>query len=300
MRSPNDCDVHPTEPCPSCGATTYELGLLAARDEIRRATRSGEGLRPLIYSGDFAELEALIDAYRTGALRGLDFARLVEIVSIWAGAIRQWEDDGTYYRTAHPPAVIQDTREQKPWTPMVLRITPTGPKMVPCPISVQGLDAGDYALFDTTGLPPGCKAPLVIERKSAADLYGTMLTGRERFLSMWSEACRLFERRFLIIESTLEGFEKYRWQRCLKRESEKDGLNAEKLFDQQKKGIHNGLLAIMLDFGVQVIWCDGVEEAERMGSYLMDRVARQLTDPKEKKKARERGVHRSAPWIGEP
>ena len=292
------------EPCPSCGASVADLNLLAARDALIKAnTTKGncdpEGFRPLIQDGSVDELRALLAAYDTGAMRGLEFARTIEIVRRWIPAIEAWTDNALYYKTAPPPAVIEDTSEQKPWRPLVLRIGPTGPHYVECPISRESLDACDYAVFDLTGLPPGCKWPIGIERKSAADLYGTMLTGRERFLSMWSEACKLFERRFLIIESTLEDFEKYRWQRCLKRESEKYGLNAERIFDQQKKGIHNGLLAIMLDFGVQVIWCDGVEEAERTVGYLMDRASRQLTDPKEKQKARERGVHRSAPWIGE-
>jgi ERCC4-type nuclease len=292
--------MNPLEPCPSCGASVADLGLLAARDALIKANLSNDGFRPLIQDGSVDELRALIAAYDTGAMRGLEFARLVEIMRRWIPAIESWTDNALYYKMAPPPAVIEDTSEQKPWRPLVLRIGATGPHYVECPIKRESLDACDYALFDLTGLPHGCKWPIGIERKSAADLYGTMLTGRERFLSMWSEACKLFERRFLIIESTLQDFEKYRWERCLRRESEKDGPNAEKLFDQQKRGIHNGLLAIVLDFGVQVIWCDGVEQAEKTCGYLLDRVARQLTDPKEKQKARERGVHRSAPWIGEP
>ena len=292
------------EPCPSCGASVADLGLLAARDALikantTKANADPEGFKPLIQDGGVSELRALIEAYDIGAMRGLEFARLVEIMRRWIPAIEAWTDNALYYKTAPPPAVIEDTSEQKPWRPLVLRVGPTGPHYVECPISRESLDACDYALFDLTGLPPGCKWPIGIERKSAADLYGTMLTGRERFLSMWSEACKLFERRFLIIESTLEDFEAYRWERCLRRADEKDGPNAEKLFETQGRAIHNGLLAIMSDSDVHVIWCDGVRDAEQKAGYLFDRVARQLTDPKEKKKARERGVHRSAPWIGE-
>jgi len=294
-----------TEPCPSCGASLADLGLLAARDALikantTKANADPEGFKALIQDGSVDELRGLIEAYDIGAMRGLEFARLVEIMRRWIPAIESWTDNALYYKTEPPPAVIEDTSEQKPWRPLVLRIGPAGPHYVQCPIKRESLDACDYALFDLTGLPPGCKWPIAIERKSAADLYGTMLTGRERFLSMWSEACRLFERRFLIIEASLESFEKYRWERCLRRADEKEGLNPEKLFETQGRAIHNGLLAIRLDYAVEVIYCDGVEEAEKTCGYLFDRVARQLTDPKEKQKARERGVHRSAPWIGEP
>ena len=90
------------EPCHSCGASVADLGLLAARDALIKANTTKadadpEGFKPLIQDGSVDELRGLIVGYDIGAMRGLEFARLVEVMRRWIPAIEDAADgSGTY------------------------------------------------------------------------------------------------------------------------------------------------------------------------------------------------------------
>lgn len=71
-----------------------------------------------------------------------------------------------------PFSIIIDTREQAPWrfTGMVK----SGKQVIQPVITDKGLKSGDYAI-------DGHQDDFAIERKSKADLYGSCISGRDRF-----------------------------------------------------------------------------------------------------------------------
>lgn len=86
--------------------------------------------------------------------------------------------------------IIIDSREQYPYT--FQNIKPEPPKTI-----VKGLPTGDYSI-------DGLQEKICIERKSLADLFGSVGTGRQRFereMQRMSE----FDYAALIIESPLAG-----------------------------------------------------------------------------------------------
>jgi ERCC4-type nuclease len=71
--------------------------------------------------------------------------------------------------------IIQDTREQTPWTFRGYKCdAPYQDRDLVVPVKVAGLKTGDYSL-------EGFENKICIERKSLADLYSTLGSGRERF-----------------------------------------------------------------------------------------------------------------------
>lgn len=94
---------------------------------------------------------------------------------------------GVREMTASPPPegfprIIIDTREQKPYR-------------CPLPHIFATLETGDYSL-------EGYESRVVVERKSKADLYGSLGQGRERF-EREAERMARFEFAALVIESDL-------------------------------------------------------------------------------------------------
>jgi ERCC4-type nuclease len=79
--------------------------------------------------------------------------------------------------------IIVDTREQRPFTFREIK-TPA----VPFTVTTGTLDTGDYSVETDLLATPGDK--IVVERKSLADLYGSLSAGRVRFAR---EAERLAE-----------------------------------------------------------------------------------------------------------
>lgn len=73
------------------------------------------------------------------------------------------------------PAIIVDTREQRPYTFANIEADKRdGGGIVPVAVRVGTLASGDYSL-------DGFEDRIAVERKSLADLYGTLGKGRERF-----------------------------------------------------------------------------------------------------------------------
>lgn len=81
--------------------------------------------------------------------------------------------------TIAPFTVIIDTREQAPFSFAGLLAASRAHRHVPLivPTVRQGLPTGDYSLVGHESAPGG----IVVERKSAADLFGSLSWGRERF-----------------------------------------------------------------------------------------------------------------------
>lgn len=95
------------------------------------------------------------------------------------------------------PTLVQDSREQRPLVFDNLPIR--GAKSLP--VVVHKLNEGDYSVV-------GLEKILFIERKSIADLYGTIFKGRERFERELVRACN-HQYKYLIIESTPTAFAHY-------------------------------------------------------------------------------------------
>ena len=85
--------------------------------------------------------------------------------------------------------IIIDTREQRPYT--FQQIKPQ-PKVV-----TKGLKTGDYSL-------DGLQNKICIERKSLADLFGSVGSGRKRFEREMQRMSK-FDYAALVIESSLAG-----------------------------------------------------------------------------------------------
>lgn len=72
--------------------------------------------------------------------------------------------------------MLIDTREQTPWTFESITIgVGCGKKDLQLSINTKKLDCGDYSI-------EGMEDRVAIERKSMADLYGTLSRGRSRFI----------------------------------------------------------------------------------------------------------------------
>jgi DNA excision repair protein ERCC-4 len=76
---------------------------------------------------------------------------------------------------AFPGVVLVDTREQLPYLFDAIRADKReGGGVLAVPTRVEGLPSGDYSL-------DGFADRVAVERKSPADLFGTLGKGRERF-----------------------------------------------------------------------------------------------------------------------
>lgn len=97
------------------------------------------------------------------------------------------------------PCIVIDTREQRPLCFDNLHIR--GFKCIAT--ERRKLDEGDYSVA-------GLEDKVFIERKSVADLYGTLFQGRERFeRELERVATKDYKYRYLVIESTPFGFAQY-------------------------------------------------------------------------------------------
>ena len=97
-------------------------------------------------------------------------------------------------RPPTPLVILQDTREQTPWRfPPTVRVAG---RVTPVEVRVATLQSGDYSVLGFAG-------SVVVERKSVADMAGTIAGGRERFDR---EIARLARFRFarIVVEGTLD------------------------------------------------------------------------------------------------
>lgn len=108
-----------------------------------------------------------------------------------------------------PFAVLVDTREQAPWRfdEFTTDRSKSGEAIRPLwiPVRWQGLPTGDYSLETPEGKSLADK--IVVERKSLADLYGTLGAGRERFAAEHERMAEIVAGggyACVVIEATLE------------------------------------------------------------------------------------------------
>lgn len=132
-----------------------------------------------------------------------------------------------------PYVVVVDTREQLPWEFEVPTVRGT-------------LKTGDYSV-------QGLEHSVAIERKSLADLVGSLTAGRERFLR---ECDRLMTYRFKAI--VVEGSTEQVWGQAYRSSVSPQSIIA-------------STLAITVDRGVPVIWSGNREHAQWSAEWLLKR-----------------------------
>lgn len=146
------------------------------------------------------------------------------------------------------PYVLIDTREQ-----VCLRFPPD--LGVDCGSAT--LPAGDYSVRGYTAL-------IALERKSVADLIGTLTKGRERF------------------ENELDLLEQYRWRAILvegRRGDVEAGIYRSLATPQSIMG---SLRAIWMRWGVPTFWCDSPEGCAREVAWYARRLHAKYPELKQK------------------
>lgn len=177
------------------------------------------------------------------------------------------------------PVIIVDTREQLPLEPFIVE---KGVR-VPLPTVRRKLDVGDYA---ADGLEHVC----AIERKSPADLVGTLFSGgknaigeaasnQERFREELLRG-RAIPRLYLLVECTFGGLLRH-------------------IRDTGRRITPASLMGLVwsldVNYGVRVIPCDNRDLAAAFVGWTLTYIHEQATDSKAAAKARERGCNN--PWL---
>lgn len=153
--------------------------------------------------------------------------------------------------------VAIDTREQSPFGfTGIFADAAKGGKPIIVPTEVTTLNTGDYSTF----LPDGTLAPLVIERKSIEDLFGTLGRGRERFVRELDRMQKVTDQvagaAFVVIEAG--------WNEVLFSPPIYSGLDPKTVF--------RSVIAWQFEFpGIHWWPCDGRRHAERVTFRLIER-----------------------------
>lgn len=137
--------------------------------------------------------------------------------------------------------IIIDTREQKPlWTPDKFNV------------EIRKLDEGDYTTLELLG-----KAH--IERKSPADLYGSIIQGHERFRKELIRANDKGLKLAVFVECPEEVFYKKRFP--MGRQLKTPGRVLKKIIN-----------TIKIKYGIEFIWCEDREDMmDKMCLWFVDR-----------------------------
>lgn len=146
-----------------------------------------------------------------------------------------------------------DTREQDPFT-----FASVNMPVLPFTVVRGTLRTGDYADDARVDLPPAEQA--VVERKSLADLYGTMSRGRERF-ERECERLAEFGHAALVIEAT--------WAEILN-----PNAFLPHATQMNPKSVAAGLIAYSQRYGVHIWDCPGRRFAEQVTHRILERWAR--------------------------
>lgn len=135
--------------------------------------------------------------------------------------------------------IIQDTREQAPYAF-------AAPRYEGVTVAVGTMQTGDYSL-------QGLADHIAIERKSLADLTGTLTAGRERF-KRECERGRGLDYFGLVIEASMEDVRLHNYQSRMTPQS-----------------LLQTLAAYSVRYGLHVHWCGGREGGEYMTFSLLQK-----------------------------
>ena len=133
--------------------------------------------------------------------------------------------------------VLVDTREQTEW-----RFSEA------CTVERVTLSEGDYSIA-------GFSDRVRVERKSLADLVGSITVGRERFVS---ECQRLtaYKFRALVIEATIEDVEVHAYRS-----------------ETSPKSVLGSVFSLFVDYGLPAFWCENSRGAAQWCEWHFRRIA---------------------------
>lgn len=159
-------------------------------------------------------------------------------------------------RTLPLPTVITDTREQRPFdfTPFPMWIGG---------VETRGLPTGDYSIA-------GMENILALERKSLADIIGSVTQGRARFLNM-CERLAEFRHKAILIEASYQDIKSPYADEVYSDADYKQYGEGSRLFTKaHPNGVSGTLDSINARFGIEIIYTSRIRElaAERAASWL--------------------------------
>lgn len=178
-----------------------------------------------------------------------------------------------------PATALVDTSEQRPFAPFLWQKG----KRIYLPTEHFNMHEGDYTAL-------GIEPYVCIERKSIADLYGSLFGTscdalgesapnqerlRAEFLRM-----QKYARRYFVVEGTSRDLVEY----IRRAERRVDPVGAIQLVE-----------SMAFDYDVPVRWCSNREGAEWFVGYVLSRAHTQATSKAEAKKAAKRGL--VLPWA---
>jgi len=181
--------------------------------------------------------------------------------------------------------IVIDTREQTPLIPCVFRSPAKGfpPQWIDLPTVRAALPAGDYSV-------EGFETVIAVERKSAADLAGTLygsgndaLGERKGHLERFRrelERLQSYARRWWLIECSPEDFE---------------GVILQRFRRVQPVSAFSLISSIAADYNIPTIWAGNRQRAAHFLGVTLGRIAEQASDPAAAKKAKDRGLN--LPWL---
>ena len=154
--------------------------------------------------------------------------------------------------------IVEDTREQRP-----LRFSPR------VRVVRAALPAGDYA-------PQGFEGRAAIERKSLADLVGSVTRDRARF---WRELERLrgYELRAVVVEACLGDVAEHRYRS-----------------QASPRSVLASALSVITDLGIPVVFAHDPDLAAECVEWMLRRFVRWQSQPGAEEAARERAQR----WDG--
>lgn len=275
-------------------ARVYRLST-AGEVELRRIEAGEAAFALWLEHGDTCALReggaagalALCDALDAGAGRDIDWrcARLL---------LRQYAEQDADLRapqTKLAPAIRIDTREQDPLTPVAY----TG-RWEQCPSVRETIPSCDYDLYDRTDCNGVAHfSPFLAERKSAADLYGSLQAGLERLRSSFLRA--ITEDKAARICILVECSETMFWDYVAAMSTSKDGMVNQSILAVKVKKLTGAMRSLWLDYGVAIIWTGSREGSEQWIGWVAQRATKMLTSKKDRKKYFERGLDKVAPWM---
>ena len=135
--------------------------------------------------------------------------------------------------------IIQDSREQIPYAF-------NAPRYAGTVVEVGTLSVGDYSLH-------GLEDRIAIERKSLADLCGTLTSGRERFRRE-CERGRGLEYFGLVIEASMDDVRRHNYRSAMTPQS-----------------LLQTLAAWSVRYGLHVHWCGSREGSEYLTHSLLEK-----------------------------
>jgi ERCC4-type nuclease len=184
-----------------------------------------------------------------------------------------------------PRRIVIDTREQHPLVPVVYRAPSPGlsPAWLELPTVRATLPAGDYSV-------EGLEAVVAVERKSIADLAGTLYGATQDALGERAGHLERFRRELERLQSYAR-----RWWLIEGSPADLDMHVIDRHRRVRPTDAHALVASIACDYGIPTIWMGDRQRAAHWLGVVLGRIAAQADDQREAAKARGRKLE--LPWL---